>query len=481
MPVLTEANRKWWTLAAMCFALFMVMLDNTVVNIAIPAIQRDFGASLSGLSWTVNAYTLAFAVLLVTGGKLGDVFGRKRMFLAGVVAFTIASAGAGLAGSIDQLVFWRAAQGVGAAFMMPGSLSILTNAFHGRERGKALGMWAGISGLALAMGPIVGGVLVEKVGWQWIFFLNLPVALVAVPMTVYAVRESRDPGARRRVDVAGIATLSIGLGALVFALVQADDDGWSSAATLARLAVAAAGLGLFGLLQARSREPMVDLRLFANRTFSAGNATAFLVTFAMFATFFFITLYMQNVMHLSPLETGVRFLPMTFMIILTAPVAGRLSDRFGSRYLLGLGMALVSLSLLLESRIDDTSGYLTLLPAFLVGGVGMGMTMSPMTAAVMGTVDAAKAGVASGVLSMTRMVGGVFGVASLTALFQHLAADRAAAGHAPADVFIYALSHSLRFSAAIALVGALIAVTFVRSHHGAYEERAEAEPAVEPA
>src|SRR5919202_3816221 len=173
MPVLTEGNRKWWTLAAMCFALFMVMLDNTVVNIAIPSIQRDFGASISSLSWTVNAYTMAFAVLLVTGGKLGDVFGRKRMFLGGVVVFTLASIGAGLSATIGQLIAFRAAQGVGAAFMMPGSLSILTHAFHGRERGKALGMWAGISGFALAMGPIVGGVLVQSVGWEWIFFLNV--------------------------------------------------------------------------------------------------------------------------------------------------------------------------------------------------------------------------------------------------------------------------------------------------------------------
>ncbi len=475
MPLLTEANRKWWTLAAMCFALFMVMLDNTVVNIAIPSIRADFHASISNLSWTVNAYTLAFAVLLVTGGKLGDVFGRKRMFLGGLVVFTAASIGAGLSGSIEQLITFRSLQGVGAAFMMPGSLSILTDAFEGRERGRALGMWAGISGLALALGPVVGGLLVQTVGWEWIFFLNVPVALVAVPMTLYSVAESRDPSASRRIDFAGIGTLSVGLGALVLALVQGNDDGWGSSATEIKLGLAVAGLVAFGLLQTLSREPMVDLRLFANRTFSAGNATAFLVTFSMFATFFFITLYMQEILGLSALATGVRFLPMTFLIILTAPIAGRLSDRFGSRYLLGTGMLLVSVSLFLESRISDTSGYLTLLPAFIVGGAGMGMTMSPMTAAVMGTVETAKAGVASGVLSMTRMVGGVFGVASLTALFQHLTAQRAAAGHRGADVFIYGLSHSLRYSAAVALAGALVAVVFVRSHHPAGDEAAAAE------
>jgi EmrB/QacA subfamily drug resistance transporter len=464
VPVLTDDNRKWWTLGAMCFALFMVMLDNTVVNIALPAIKHSFGASISGLSWTVNAYTLVFGVLLVTGGRLGDVFGRKRMFLAGLVVFTLGSIGAGLSGSISELVAFRGLQGAGAAFLMPGSLSIITNTFSGRELGRALGLWAGISGLALGMGPVVGGLLVEKAGWEWIFFLNVPVAIVAAPLTVYAVRESRDETAIRRVDWLGIATLSFGLGGLVLGLVQANDYGWASGRILAEYAVGVAGVVAFVLLQLRGRDPMLDMSFFKNRTFNAGNVIAFLVMFAMFATFFFITLYMQNVERLSPLETGVRFLPMTVLIIATAPVAGRLFDRYGARGLLTGGMTLIAASLFLESRITDTSGYLTLLPAFLVGGVGMGMTMSPMTAAVMGSVDRVKAGAASGVLSMTRMVGGVFGVASLTALFEHLATGRAAAGHGPSDVFIYSLGHSLRYSAGIALLGALVAFAFIRSH-----------------
>jgi EmrB/QacA subfamily drug resistance transporter len=334
--------------------------------------------------------------------------------------------------------------------------------------------------MALGMGPVLGGLLVEKAGWEWIFFLNVPVALIAVPVTLYAVRESRDPSAVRRIDWAGIGTLSLGMGLVVLALVQANDQGWTSSRTLIELAVGAAGLVAFGWLQIAGDDPMVDLGFFKNRTFSAGNLVAFLVTYSMFATFFFITLYMQDILRLSPLETGVRFLPMTVLIILTAPIAGRLSDRFGSRWLLAGGMALVALSLGLESRITDTSGYLTLLPAFLVGGVGMGMTMSPMTAAVMGSVERTKAGAASGVLSMMRMIGGVFGVATLTALFQHLAASRAADGHTPSDIFIYSLSHSLRLSAVIAVVGALVAAIFIRSHH--VEEQAEqaAAAAAEP-
>ena len=480
MPAITEENRKWWTLGAMCFALFMVMLDNTVVNIALPAIRAQFHASISNLSWTVNAYTLVFGVLLVTGGRLGDVFGRKRMFLAGVVVFTLGSIGAGLSQSLDQLIVFRGVQGIGAAFLMPGSLSIITNAFQGPERGRALGLWAGISGLALGMGPVVGGLLVEKAGWEWIFFLNVPVALVAIPVTIYAVQESRDPSAIRRVDFAGIITLTIGLGALVLALVQSNDYGWTSSRILAEFAIAAVGLTAFGLLQWRQSDPMLDLSFFRNRTFNAGNATAFLVTFSMFATFFFLTIYMQTILGLSALETGVRFLPMTILIIVTAPIAGRLSDKYGSRWLLTGGMTMVSLSLFLESRITDSSGYLTLLPAFIVGGIGMGMTMSPMTAAVMGSVDRTKAGAASGVLSMVRMIGGVFGVAALTAVFSHLSAARAAEGHGESDVFIYALSHSLQYSALFALAGAVVAFLFVRTHHEEPEQAAD-EPLLAPA
>jgi EmrB/QacA subfamily drug resistance transporter len=477
VPVINDENRKWWTLGAMCFALFMVMLDNTVVNIALPAIKSSFDASISGLSWTVNAYTLVFGVLLVTGGRLGDVFGRKRMFLAGLVVFTLGSIGAGLSQSISQMIFFRGVQGAGAAFLMPGSLSIITNTFSGRDLGRALGLWAGISGMALGMGPVLGGLLVEKAGWEWIFFLNVPVALVAAPLTMAVVRESRDETAVRRVDLLGILTLSVGLGGVVLGLVQANDYGWTSARILIEYAVGFAGLAAFIALQLRGRDPMLDMSFFRNRTFNAGNVIAFLVMFSMFATFFFITLYMQNVERLSPLETGVRFLPMTLLIIVSAPIAGKLSDRYGSRGLLTGGMALIALSLLLESRISDTSGFLTLLPAFLVGGLGMGMTMSPMTAAVMGSVDRVKAGAASGVLSMTRMIGGVFGVATLTALFEHLSASRAAAGHGSSDVFIYALSHSLRYSAAVALVGALVAFAFIRRHQ---PQDAAIAPAEEP-
>ena len=380
MPAITEENRKWWTLGAMCFALFMVMLDNTVVNIALPAIQTRFDATLSGLSWAVNAYTLVFGVLLVTGGRLGDVFGRKRMFIGGIVVFTLGSIGAGLSQSINELVFFRGLQGAGAAFLMPGSLSIITNTFKGSERGRALGLWAGISGMALGMGPVVGGVLVEKAGWEWIFFLNVPVAMIAIPVTMYAVKRVARRDRRPPDRLGGDPTLSLGLGLLLLAVVQANDYGWTSTRTLAEFAIAAVGLVAFGISQWKQSEPMLDLNFFRDRNFNAGNITAFLVTFSMFATFFFMTIYMQTVDGALAAQTGVRFLPMTLLIIVAAPIAGRASDKYGSRWLLATGMSLVAASLFLESRITDSSGYLTLLPAFILGGIGIGMTMSPMTA-----------------------------------------------------------------------------------------------------
>jgi EmrB/QacA subfamily drug resistance transporter len=413
---LSEENRRWWTLGAMCFALFMVMLDNTVVNVALPSIQRDFNASISSLEWTVNAYTLVFAVLLVTGGRLGDIFGRVRMFLFGVVVFALSSAAIGLAPDDTWLVAGRALQGVGAAFMMPGTLSIISNAFPPAERGKAIGTWAGVSAIALALGPLLGGWLTEDVSWRAIFFLNLPVAVGAIAVTLFAAHESRDETVSRTVDIPGIAALTIGLTALVLALVEGNAWGWGSPGILALLAAAAAALVAFVAIERRSPAPIVDFDFFRSRSFVGANIVAFAVSFSMLAVFFFLTLYMQNILGYSPLEAGVRFLPSTLIIIVAGPVAGRLTDRIGPRPLITAGMVLVTISLLWQSRLQVDSSYLFLLPAFMILGVGMGLVMSPMSTAAMNAVDRTKAGVASGTLSMSRMVGGTFGVAVLGAL-----------------------------------------------------------------
>jgi EmrB/QacA subfamily drug resistance transporter len=487
---MTDDNRRWWTLGAMCFALFMVMLDNTVVNVALPSIQEDLDTSISGLEWTVNAYTLAFAVLLVTGGRLGDIFGRRRVFLGGVVVFGLSSAFIGLSQTDEWLVAGRVVQGIGAAFMMPATLSIITNAFPPHERGKAIGTWAGVSALALAIGPVVGGFLVEHVSWQSIFFLNLPVAVAAIVVTLYATPESRDETATHQVDLGGVATLTIGLAALVLALVEGNAWGWGSAGIIALLATAAIALIGFAAVERRSAEPMVDFAFFRSRSFLGANVVAFVVSFAMLAMFFFLALYMQNVNGYSPLEAGIRFLPSTAVIIVLGPIAGRLTDRIGPRPLMTAGLLLVAGALFWQGHLEVDSGYGSLVGGFVLMGLGMGLVMSPMSAAAMNAVAPQKAGVASGILSMSRMVGGTFGVAAMGALIVGLgrarlgdllpalpAAERDAiaeslgAGAATSgtgrvaaaaqEAFVSALNSGMRIGAIVAVVGAAAAWALV--------------------
>jgi EmrB/QacA subfamily drug resistance transporter len=424
--LITEENRRWWTLGAMCFALFMMMLDNTVVNVALPSIQRDLHASLSALEWTINAYTLTLAVFMVTGGRLGDIFGRRRLFLIGVVVFGLSSLVIGLSPNGTILVAFRAIQGIGAACMMPATLSIITQTFPAEQRGMAIGTWAGVSAMALAIGPVFGGFLTQSVSWRAIFFINPPIALIAVAVTLFATSESRDETVDRSVDYAGIATLTVGLTALVLALVEGNSWHWGSAGVIGLFALAVVALAGFVQIELRSRAPMVDFSFFRARSFLGSNLVAFFVTFAMFSQFFFLTLYMQNVLHYSPLQTGLRFLPSTVLIIAAGPIVGRLSDRIGPRPLITSGLVLVAGALLIQSRLTVHSGYGLLLPGFILMGLGMGLVMSPMSTAAMNSVDRTKAGVASGTLSMSRMVGGTFGVAVMGALVTAIGSSKLA-------------------------------------------------------
>ncbi len=506
--LITDDNRKWWTLGAMCFALFMIMLDNTVVNVALPSIQEDLGASISGLEWTVSGYTLSFAVLLATGGRLGDIFGRRRMFLSGVIIFALSSATAGLAPDESWLVASRIVQGVGAALMMPGTLSIITDAFPAHERGKAMGTWAGVSALALAIGPVLGGFLTEHVTWRAIFYINIPVAIGAVLATLFAVRESRDTSVGRDVDYAGVGVLTAGLTALVLALVQGNSWGWGSTQVIALIAIAVLALPVFVAVEHRVKAPIVQFDLLSDRNFLGAIVVALIITFAMMGVFFFLALYMQDILGYTPLEAGIRFLPSTLMIVAVAPIAGRLADRFGPRWLIVGGLTLVAASLFTFSGIAVDSGYLDLLPGFMLLGIGIALTMSPMTSAAMNAVPVQKAGIASGILSMFRMVGGSLGIAITGAIFQGLvgprldsllsgtgvdAAQRGAVAEqlgggsfsgvpgldpaqahaveaAAPQAFVYALGTAMTVSAFVALFGAGVAAFAIRAKRRASVE-----------
>jgi len=413
--LVSEANRKWWTLGALAFALFMIMLDNTVVNVALPAIQRDLRIGLSQLEWTINAYTLSFAVLLLMGGKLADFVGRKRIFLIGLVIFTIASLVCGLATTGGTLIAARAVQGTGAALMLPSTLSIISATFAPRERGTAIGIWAGTSLLSLAIGPLVGGLLIEHISWNWIFYINVPVGAIGFVVSMLVITESRDTSAEQRLDVPGLLASGIALFALTFALVQANSYGWGSTPIVACFVVAAVGFAAFVVVERRARLPMLDLSLFRNPTFSGANVIALLMFFTLFGIFFFMSIFEQGVLRYSAVKTGASFLPMTVVLVAVTPFAGRAADRLG-RWLMATGMVLVGVALLLLSSLDVRSGFWDTVPGFIVGGVGVGLTMTPMTVAVLGSVPVEKAGVGSGVLNSFRQLGGALGVAVLGAI-----------------------------------------------------------------
>jgi EmrB/QacA subfamily drug resistance transporter len=454
-------NRKWWTLVAVSFGLFMIMLDNTVVNVALPSMQRALKIDRAELEWVVNAYALTFGVLLLSGGKLADLLGRRRIFIVGLVIFTASSLVCGLATSAGLLIGARAVQAVGAAMMNPATLSIITTTFPPRLRGTAIGIWAGVSAMALAIGPLVGGILTEKVNWSWIFFINVPIGALGVLAARLFIDESRDTSAEQRLDLPGLLASGIGLFALTYALIATNHHAWTSTLVLSLFAVAAVSLAAFVLLELRQRIPMLDLSLFRNATFAGSNTVMLLVGVAMFGIFFFNSLFIQNILGYSAIQTGATFLPMTCLIILVAPWAGRISDRIGPRWLMTVGMLFVTASLLLFAQLDRGSSFWAILPGLLAGGFGMALAMTPTTAAAMGSVPIDKAGVGSAVINSMRQVGGSLGIAILGAV---VAAQISVAIGNPRypEQFVSGYHHALYVGAAITLGAAFIAATFVR-------------------
>jgi EmrB/QacA subfamily drug resistance transporter len=473
--IFAEENRKWWTLGAVAFGLFMIMLDNTVVFVALSSIQSDLHISTSELEWVVNGYALTFAVLMLTGGKLADLLGRRRIFIVGLAIFTASSLACGLATGASVLIGARVVQGVGSALMNPATLSIITATFPPRQRGTAIGIWVGVSAMALAIGPLVGGILTEQINWSWIFFVNVPVGILGIIVARLVIDESRDESEEQRLDLPGLLSSGVGLFALTYALIEGNTYGWTSGRILGSLAVAVAGLILFVVLEHRQRVPMLDLSLFRNSTFAGANTVMLLVALAMFGMFFFNSLYLQRILHYSAIETGASFLPMTVLIVLLAPAAGRFSDRIGSRWLMGVGLVSLSASLISFSRLGIDSSFWDVLPGLILGGIGMSLAMTPTTAAAMGSVPVDKAGVGSAVLNSMRQVGGSLGIALMGAIV-------ASSVHVPendpriAAQFVDGYRNALHVAAAIALAGAVVAVATVRKYR-----HQEAQPALEGA
>jgi len=472
--LVTEENKKWWTLGAVSFGLFMIMLDNTVVNVALPSIQRDLHMQLSELEWIVSGYALTFAALMLIGGKLADAYGRRLIFVLGIGVFTAASLACGLASSGDALIGARVAQGVGAAMMNPATLSIITVTFPAKQRGTAIGLWAGVSALALALGPLVGGLLTEHAGWNWIFFINVPVGALAIAASFLFIDESRDE-THERLDIPGLVSSGVGLFALTYGLIEANNYGWGSARIVGAFVVAAISLVVFVLLERHRRAPMLDLTLFRNRTYVGANLAMLLVALAMFGVFFFVSLYMQNVLGYSAVEAGAAFLPMTVLIILIAPLAGRASDRWGSRWLITGGMVLLAVQLAYFSQLSDDATFWVLLPALVLGGFGMSMTMTPSSAAAMRAVPVEKAGIGSAVLNACRQVGGSTGIALMGAIM----ASRLTSPPTTAS-FMDGFELALVVASVIALAGAITAAALIRPHdrsHGAEPVQQAAEAA----
>ncbi len=456
-----------WTFLITSLVVFMAALDNLVVTTALPTIRAHFGASLSELEWMVNAYTLTFAVLLLTGAALGDRFGRKRMLLIGISIFTLGSALAALSGTSTELIVARAIQGLGGAILTPLSLTILSAAVPPERRAVALGAWGGVAGLAIAIGPLVGGAIAEGVAWQGIFWVNVPIGLVVIPLAWFRLSESRGPASR--LDLPGLGLVSSGLLGIVWGLVRGNELGWTNPEILAAIVGGLSLVAIFAAWETRTTEPMLPLRLFRSRAFSAANLVSMLMTFGMFGSIFLLAQFFQIVQHYSPLQAGLRTLPWTFMPVVIAPLAGLLSVRTGTRPLLVLGMILQAVALGWISLIlSPTVDYARLVPPFILAGAGMGLFFAPIANVVLSAVRPEEEGVASGTNNALRELGGVFGVAVLASVFT------ANGSYASGASYVAGLEPALQVGAVVVAIGAVAALALP----GRFRVLARAEAAV---
>jgi EmrB/QacA subfamily drug resistance transporter len=505
-------ERKWWTLVLISIATFMLLLDITVVNVALPDIRTDLNASLSSLQWVVDAYSLMLAAILLTAGSLGDRLGRRRVFTIGFGVFTFASFLCGIAGDPTLLNLARGLQGVGGAGMFATSLALIGQEFHGRDRATAFGVWGATIGGAVAIGPLVGGVITEHLGWEWIFFVNVPIGLLAIALTELKLVNvaAQDP---ERIDFPGLVTFSLALFFLIFGLIRGNPEGWGSAEIVASLGAAVALLAAFLAIEARSDHPMLDLSLFRKPAFNGVSAVAFGLSAGMFAMFLYLTIYMQGVLDFSPLEAGLRFLPLTVLSFIASPIAGSLSHRIPIRVLLGVGLATVGVGLLLMHGVEPDSEWTALLVGFLIAGIGIGITNPGIGQAAIAVVPVEKSGMGSGINTTFRQVGIATGVASLGAIFQsrvdsklsellpnapdglgELVASggtkaavavappgsRAEVAHASTVAFVSGFNEIILIAAILSFIGAALGFFLVRSSDFVQATSSESEAEAEP-
>ncbi len=509
MSTTSEPNpNRWWTLGAVVVATFMLLLDITIVNVALPSIQKDFHASLSDLQWVVDAYALSLAALQLTAGSIADLRGRKLVFMVGLAIFTTASFLCGLANSATLLNFARGLQGVGGAMMFATSLALLASAFMGRERGVAFGVWGATIGASVAVGPLVGGAITDGLGWQWIFFVNVPIGIAAILFTQRKVDESRNPKARA-IDWPGVVVWSAGLFMLVFALIRGNQQGWGSTKEVVEIAIAVALIVGFLVLESRRREPMLDLSLFRKPAFAGVSIVAFVLSASMFSMFLYLTLYIQNGLGYSPFQVGLRFLPLTVISFFVAGAAGRLVHLAPARVLFGIGLGAVGLGLLLMHGITPGAKWTTLLAGFLVAGFGVGLCNPTIAQVAVGVVEPERSGMAAGINNTFRQVGIATGIAGLGAIFQsrveskatsmltasglpgpkahsiaHAIATQQSGGATKGAVpqaaqvsFISALNEILMVATIVAFTGAVLGLLLVRSSDFAHGGQPEPVPA----
>jgi EmrB/QacA subfamily drug resistance transporter len=450
-PTPATKRSRAWTLGIVSLGLFMVVLDNLVINVALPSIHRQLGASIQALEWTVNAYVLSYAVLLLTGAAIGDRFGRKRMFAAGIALFTLSSAAAALAPTIGLLIAARAVQGVGAAIATPLTLTLLADAFPPERRGLALGVWSGISGIAVALGPLVGGAVIQLSNWHWIFWINVPIGVALVPLAIARLGESHGPA--RSLDLTGLALSSTGLFGIVYGLIRAQSIGWTATETLVSLIAGAALVVAFVRYELGVEQPMLPMRFFSKRAFAVTNAVSLSMYFGMFGSIFFLSQFLQNVLGNTPLQAGVKLLAWTGASLIVSPLAGVFSERIGSRPFMVVGLALQGAALgwiALVASVDTS--YASMVGAFVLGGTGMALVFAPAANAVLASVTTDETGQASGATNSIRELGGVLGIAVLSTVFT------STGGYTSPHAFVNGLVPALWIGAAVLVAGALVAL-----------------------